>query len=296
MTRTRILVMSAFATAVALQGGQKPVVCPAFDSAARSKLASYVQGKYKLASSGQVDITFVSFVEDTCYRRLEFMSSSSAPKFKIELIASPDLRFLTRELLDSRADPAEEDRKREAATTARLAEDPVAAIGRTDAPVTLVLFSDFECPFCSQMAKALRKDIVPAAGDNVRFIFRNFPLPMHPWAETAAAAGICARQQDGEYFWMVHDYLFDHQREIAGSNLTQALSALLAQSANFDSERFDACIVQPGTVAEVQRDIALGKEMKVAGTPTLFVNGQRVNGYRPEQIRTLIRELTPVAH
>jgi len=208
----------------------------------------------------------------------------------MELIASPDFRFLTSELLDSRLDPAEEALRQARAIAKKLTAGDAASLGPKDAPVTLVLFSDFQCPFCSQMAAGLMREIIPADGDKIRLIFRNFPLPMHTWARAAAEATACARKQSDDYFWPLHDYIFAHQRELTIDNMASRVSQQASTVDGFDLLRFKSCVDQKETASMVDQDLALGGEMKVNGTPTLFINGQRVAGYRAEEIRTLIRE------
>lgn len=264
--------------------------CPAVHDADRAKLASYVQKKYKWPGSARIEVKELSLVEGSCYRRLQFTTVGGAREFHIELVASPDLRFLTRELLDSQVDPAEEARKQAQALAARLAGGEGASLGPKDAPVTMVLFSDFQCPFCSQMARGLRQEIVPSERDKVRVIFRNYPLPMHPWARAAAEATSCAQTQGDKYFWGLHDYLFNHQKEMSVENMTAKLAEQGSAMEGFDAERFEGCVEKRETAGKVDQDVAFGKEMKVSGTPTLFINGQRVSGYRAEQIRTLILE------
>ncbi|MGA3188487.1 MAG: thioredoxin domain-containing protein [Bryobacteraceae bacterium] len=267
--------------------------CAPLGDADRSKLAVYVQKKYNLPQAAKVDVKELSFVEESCYRKLQFSSEAGRRPFRMKLIASPDLRFLTRELLDSRIDPIEEARRQAAAIASKLAKADGATLGPKDAPVTMVLFSDFQCPFCSQMATGLMKDIVPAEGNKIRLIFRNFPLPMHPWARAAAEATACAQAQSDKYFWPLHDYIFTHQREFTVDNMTEMLSDQAAAMEGFDATRFHTCIDKKETAARVDQDVAFGNEMKVTGTPTLFINGQRVSGYRAEQIRTMIREQMP---
>jgi protein-disulfide isomerase len=267
LTRTHMLVLCLAVPGIAADSS----TCPAVSDADRTKLASYIQKKYNLPPFAKVDIKELSFVEESCYRKLQFTSAGAGRPFKMELIASPDLRFLTRELLDSHVDPTAEARQQAQALAASVAKGDAASLGPKNAPVTMVLFSDFQCPFCSQMATGLMKEILPTEGDKVRLIFRQFPLAMHSWARAAAEATACAGAQNDRYFWPLHDYIFAHQRELTIDNMTSKLAEQASQ---------------------VDGDVAFGNEMKVSGTPTLFVNGMRVSGYRVEQIRTLIREQT----
>lgn len=287
LTRTHTLVLCLAAPLCAAADSS---ICGAMNDADRAKLSGWIQQKYNLPKSVEVDVQEISFIEESCYRKLRFTSPGASRPFRLELIASPDLRFLTRELLDSHVDPAAEARKQAQAIAASLVKGDAASLGPKDAPVTLVLFSDFQCPFCSQMAAGLRREILPAEGDKLRLIFRQFPLPMHPWARAAAEATACASVQNDKYFWTLHDYIFTHQREITIDNMASKLSEQAATMEGFDLAQFKTCIDKKETAASIDRDVAFGNELKVSGTPTLFINGQRISGYRAEQIRTLIRE------
>lgn len=266
------------------------LTCPALTDLDKAKLAVYVQKKYRL--DGMAGVKELPNVDDSCYRRLEFTSTfaSSQKPFHTVLIASPDLRFLARELLDLRVDPVEEARKEALALAQRLASPSAASLGPKNAPVTLVVFSDFQCPFCSKMASGLMQEIIPSDGDKARVLFRHFPLPMHPWARRAAEATACAGIQSDKYFWTLHDYIFGHQRELTQENVVAKIAEQGGIMVGFDEDRFKSCVDQHETAAQVDQDITAGKELKVSGTPTLFINGQRVAGYRAEEIRTLIRE------
>jgi protein-disulfide isomerase len=270
------------------------VQCPELGEAQKAKLAEYVVRKYKLAAGMQLDVSEVSAVEGTCFRKLRFSARNPEHPFLMDLVASPDFRFLTRELLDSRVDPLAqgEEKRLDAATLEALTRGDFPSVGPKSAPVTLTLFFDFECPFCAQMASGLMKDILPAQGDRVRVLFRNFPLEMHPWARPAAEAAACAAQQGNRYFWNLHDFLFDHQKEIKPDSLTTKVDEQAAKWSGFDVAKFDTCVAKRDTAAQIDRDLAFGREAGVSGTPTLFINGQRIVGFKPEQIRTLIRQMS----
>jgi protein-disulfide isomerase len=123
-------------------------------------------------------------------------------------------------------------------------------------------------------------------------VFRYFPLDMHAWARPAAQATACAQEQGDEYFWWMHDFLFEHQREITPENLLDRLQNEAKRYRRFDSARYGRCVAAKQTAGKVERDIRFGMENGVNGTPTMFVNSQRVAGgvVAPEQLRTLIKE------
>ena len=266
--------------------------CPTITDSERTRLIAYVQAKYKVPPASPLKLSAVSLIEKTCYRRLRFRGEDPQRPFTIDLTASPDLRFLTRELLDSQLDPAQEERQKQQALTAALTRGDFAVRGEKAAPVTITVFSDFQCPYCAKAGDLLMNDILSKESANVRLVFRHFPLPMHAWAKPAAEAAACAHEQGDRYFWSFHNYLFEHQREITPDNLRPTLDAYGATLEGFAPADFKACLDQKRTTAKIEQDITLGTEVGVHATPTLFINGQQVTGVQPEQIRTYIREMT----
>lgn len=273
-------------------GRERSIDVPAARRERETQARGLRSQKYKLPANTDVGITESSFVGDTCYRTLQFRAQNSLKPFKIDLIASPDFRFLTRELLDSLVDPEIEEAHKRQALAASLADGRFPSIGPRDAPVGIVIFSDFECPFCAQAAKGLLGDVLPSENGKVRLVFRNFPLAMHPWAREAAETAVCAQRQNEKYFWAFHDYFFDNQREIKTSNLREKALEFAAGIDGFKLDEFKSCLKDETAAASVQKDIDLGNQMGITGTPTLFINGQRLSGYRLEQINTLVRELS----
>ncbi len=212
-------------------------------------------------------MTDASDVEGTCYRQLRFRSSNPRYRFDVALYLSPDERFLTTDLNDSTIDPSAAEKERIAALRRKLERnDGAASRGPADAPVTIVIFSDFPCPFCSQLAKGLASDILPSEGDRIRVVFRNFSLEMHTWARQAAEIASGARKQGDLYSWKVHDYIFDPRREIRPADLKEQLVKFMGDG-NFDTERFQACLDERRMSAEIEKDLALGNEAGVGATP-----------------------------
>lgn len=267
------------------------VNCPPLGSGESTRLARFVQKKYKLSAAPK--LTEVSNGESGCYRKLRFSSADARKPFRVELYVSPDFRFLSSELLDSSIDPEEEERRKEQVLSAGLKGGDYPASGQANAPVTLTVFSDFQCPYCAKLARMLSAEILPDEAGIARLVFRHFPLQMHAWARAAAEATACAQEQSNEYFWKLHDFLFEHQSEFTPGNVQQRLFEEASHYANFDPGAYRRCVSARKTKEKVEKDIAFGTTAGITGTPTLFVNTHRLQGVAgPEQIRTLIRELS----
>jgi protein-disulfide isomerase len=144
-------------------------------------------------------------------------------------------------------------------------------IGPKDAPVTIVEFADFECPYCRQTEPNLEKvrDQFPA---KLRIVYKNFPLPMHSHAQKAAEAGLCAAEQGK--FWPYHDKLMSE----TPPKLEVPQLKALAGSLHLDTARFDQCLDSGREAATVDQDVAQGKSLGVNGTPSFFINGHFLSG------------------
>ncbi len=144
--------------------------------------------------------------------------------------------------------------------------------GPEKAPVTIVAFSDFECPYCKR-AEATVAEVLRTYGDKVRLVYRDFPLPFHANAHKAAEAAHCAGEQ-GKY-WEMHGKLFASQ--------TLDVESLKARASELklDRAKFDQCLDSGATAAQVESHKKAGEEVGVTGTPAFFVNGIMINGAQP---------------
>ena len=155
------------------------------------------------------------------------------------------------------------------------------ARGPASAPVTIVEFSDFQCPYCGRLIPTLEQ-VKAKYGDKVRIVFRQFPLPMHPNAQKAAEASLCANDQGK--FWEMHDAMFKNQQELAVDNLKSKAAAL-----GLNADAFNKCLDSGKYVTKIQEDQKAGSAAGVNGTPAMFINGRFVNGAVPlEQITSVI--------
>jgi protein-disulfide isomerase len=161
------------------------------------------------------------------------------------------------------------------------------AQGPVDAPVTLVEYGDYQCPYCGA-AYPIIKAVQARLGDKLRFVFRNFPLQQaHPYAELAAEAAEAAGAQGK--FWEMHDALYENQAELG-----QELIEMLVERLGLDAERFEADLEGRAFQARVKHDFMGGVRSGVNGTPSLFINGERYDESWDEE--SLAAALQAAAH
>ena len=159
----------------------------------------------------------------------------------------------------------------------KILDDPVSipvagspVTGPPNAPITLVEFSDFQCPYCAVATPAI-EEVLRAYPKQVKLIFKEFPLEMHPQAPLAASAALAAFKQNK--FWEMHDLLFAN-----GSHLSRTNILGFANQLGLDMKRFESDLNSTEIHETVLRDMQDGDKAGVEGTPTLFVNGQKYNG------------------
>jgi protein-disulfide isomerase len=203
--------------------------------------------------------------------------NKEAAKFYV----SKDGKFLFRgELSDLTKDPLAENR-------AQIEMNGAPSMGDLKAPVTIVEYSDFECPVCRKLHDVLR-GLLPNYAGKVRLVFKDFPLEqLHPWARTAAIAGRCAYLRDPEAFWKMYDFIYDNQDLISAANAWTKMMDYAGKS-GLDTELFKSCMASPEPGAAVTASRANGEKLEVNSTPTLFVNGRRLVGADPHLLEQYI--------
>jgi protein-disulfide isomerase len=145
--------------------------------------------------------------------------------------------------------------------------------GPADAPVTIVEFSDLQCPHCKEAQPTIDKLV--SEEKNARLVFQNFPLQSHDWAAKAAAYADCIGRSSNDAFWKFMQGVYDAQSDILTTNADEKLTALADKSGVKGSD-IAACAAKPETTSRVEHSVALGKSVDVTGTPTLFINGRKI--------------------
>jgi protein-disulfide isomerase len=148
--------------------------------------------------------------------------------------------------------------------------DPQRVRGPANALITIVEFSDFECPYCGEAEDTLQK-VVLKYPTQIRLAYRDFPLPFHPHAALAAEASRCASAQGA--YWVFHDLLFANQQRLAIEDLLK-----LASQLSLDTDKFGECLKNRTFAADIQHDLRDGQELGITGTPAFFVNGIALDG------------------
>lgn len=192
-----------------------------------------------------------------------------------------------------------------------LTRDPASAVsilgrpirGNPRAKVTIVSFDDLECPYCANMHQVLFPTTQQHYGDLVRYVYKDFPLPNHPWALHAAVDTNCLADQSPEGYWSLVDYIHSHGQQISGENGQPNVAAVFTrldeatrdegkrQKVNMD--KLNSCITKQDE-APIRASIKQGEALGVDGTPTLFINGERVTGALSQEMlwATIDRAIT----
>jgi protein-disulfide isomerase len=198
------------------------------------------------------------------------------------LVSQDGRYFISGEVVDLTTDPLQ-------AVMQKIDLKGEPARGPADAKVTIVEYSDFQCPFCSRGYQVVEEQVMPEYKDKVKFYFKNLPLKsIHPWAESAAIAAECAKQQSGEGFWSLYNALFKSQKDINQGNLKEKVTQF-AKDAHLDEAKFTECFDSKASQAQVDKDVEEATAVGANSTPTFFVNGRRLEGAQPfENFKAII--------
>ncbi len=152
---------------------------------------------------------------------------------------------------------------------------PVGCSG-VECPITIVEYSEFQCPFCAKVLPTTKKILTDYRG-KVRWIVRDFPLSFHDRARPAAIAAKCAAEQGAEKYWEMYEQLFQNQRKLADDDLNS-----YAKNIGLDHKKYQACVTSPKEAnSKIDANLAFGSQEGVTGTPAFLINGRRLSGALP---------------
>jgi protein-disulfide isomerase len=257
-----------FAVALAAACGGGPT---ASDDTISQRVVDYF-GKAVTTPGVTFKVTKLEPAEMTGWRKGHMEASLGDQKQDILFYVTNDGRYLFRgEAVDLTVDPF-------VALMQKMKLEGEPTRGPADAKVTIVEYSDFQCPYCGRAWEVFEKEVYPQYKDSVRFVFKQMPLTqIHPWAEDAAVATECALQQGNDQFWKLYDGLFAQQGQITKDNLPAKVEEI-ASAAGLDVPRLKECLAGRKTLDAVKADQAEAASIGVNSTPTFFVNGRRVQG------------------
>jgi len=277
-----LLAMSITANYLKLSRGSSQ--CAPVEPSAWARVRTYLRSQYG-PTAGNLEITKSEPLPDSCIQRL-VVKVPSANKSRVWFL-SEDHRYIFSSIGDL-SHPLSRGRGDNAVTnapvsTAELQQGAAPTTGPAAAQVVIVEFSDFQCPYCKKAAGMLRQEMLKKHHDDVRLIFRNYPLSSHRWARTAAELGACIAKQSIDGFWVYYDEVFANQESLNSPSFVQdALRSVKRSVPRLDTASALSCVSLHGAAKEVDADIQLGNKYGISGTPTLFVNGKRLAGIRDE--------------
>ena len=241
-----------------------------------------VRAYYSLPPSVKITVGPSRPSEFPNYDALTINVDGNGKKQDYEFLLAKDGKTLLRMTkLDLTKDPYAETMKK-----INVAGRPVR--GNKDAKVIVVNYDDFQCPFCSRMHQTLFPELLKEYGDRVQFVYKDFPLAeIHPWATHAAVDANCLAAQNNEAYWEFADYIHGNQRQVSSEKTREAEFASLdrltteeGQKHNLDQTKLQSCIKAQNEDA-VKASLKEGEAVGVSATPTLFINGQEMDGALP---------------
>jgi protein-disulfide isomerase len=253
-----------------------------------ARVESYLRNLYALGPRFTVKVGAPEATAIPGLRSVEVEISAQGQSNKGTMYVSEDGRYLLQgDLSDMQGDPFAKLRQEMDLSSAP-------SRGPAGAKVVVVEYGDLQCPSCRRLNEVIRA-LLPDY-PQVRFVFREFPLTqIHAWAMTAAIAGRCIYHKDPAAFWTYADYIFDHQDQISASNVWDTVVAQ-GVAAGYDQAAFKSCMADPAMKAEVEKSLEEGIKVKIANTPTVFVNGRRlVGGEREGLVQYIDYELARLA-
>ncbi len=254
-----------------------------------ARIEQHVRAYFKLPVTVDVKVGPVKSSDFAGYDSVMITLTDGVQSKDHEFLISRDGNTLVRMTkIDIREDLRAVALKKNAETREKITIDGRPVRGNKNAKVDVVVFDDFQCPYCARMYNTLFTDVMKTYGDRVRILYKDFPLPNHAWAVRAAVDANCLAEQNHDAYWDFSDYVHANQRGITGEKrpLAEQLAVLdkqaeeLAGKRGVDMSKLKACIKtasDKAIMASVQEGDALG----IDSTPTLYVNGEKVVGAVP---------------
>ncbi|MFZ0680295.1 thioredoxin domain-containing protein [Candidatus Binatus sp.] len=267
-------------------GGVSPLAAPiATDPAKDAALKDYLQKHFKIPSPDLIKLgpAFRTPIEGLFARQL-IVSNEQGQNVSTSLFFDKNE---TKAIIGQYIDTSREPWGRTNMSGVSLDDRPTQ--GPANAPVTIVEFADFECPFCAHAFSVIETLVNTTYKGKVKVIFKAYPLNVHPWAMKAAEAAECARMQNPDAFWDFARYFYTNQGSIDAKNIQDNVDKL-AKTEKLDAPSLKACMESAQTEASIKQDQTDGNSIHVSSTPTFFVNGIPVVGLPDGKIMDYVIE------
>lgn len=234
-------------------------------------LVKYYRKKNNLPPTAQIT---VSNVKESASIKGAKQGTLDIGGQKTGFVASPDMRYVVfGEVNDITVDPSK-------AVMAKIDLTGEPFKGGKDAKVVVVEYSDFQCPFCFKGYKTIEDDVIKTYGDKVKFYYKHYPLPFHPWAEPGSIIFECVKLQSPDAAWLVYKGYFENQKDITLENVKPKAIEYMGDK-KIDQAKLDDCITNKKTLPKINKDKAEAASLGISGTPSFVINGRQLKGAQP---------------
>jgi protein-disulfide isomerase len=257
----------------------------------KTRIQRQVQAQYELPPEVTIDVGPRHPSDFPTYDLVTITLSSKGHEQKVDFLLSQDGKTLAKVTKIDLTKDIYAERMKQIDTAGR----PVR--GNPNAKVTIVNYDDLECPFCSRMHATLMQEILPRYGDRIKIVYKDFPLSMHPWAQHSANDANCLAVENGTAYWEFADYVHANQKAIgSGQDLQKSKAELdrialdMGKKHGADMARLQAC-VKDQSDKPLKASMAEGESLGLNATPTLFINGQKLEGaVDVEEVKAILNQ------
>jgi len=248
--------------------------------ATNEQIGEFVRKSFNVPSSVKIAVKDTEKSQVNGLRQINIELSSQNGTQSQEAWITPDNHLLVGRLLDLSEDPYQKN-------VEKIKLENAPAIGPADAKVTIVEYSDFQCPYCGAAYKTVDQLLKDYQG-KVRLVYKHLPLSIHNWAEDAAVDSACVYQQKPDAFWTVYNYLFANQSSVTKETLTDKV-LLATKDAGVNAEDLKKCISSRSALPVVEANMAEAGNLGLSSTPSFVINGRPLVGAQPiEQFKQVI--------
>ncbi|MGE5644891.1 MAG: DsbA family protein [Acidobacteriota bacterium] len=276
--------MASGATVVLLLSGAlllEPLSnCCQLSADAKQQLTRLVERRFDIPHN--THLTIIEREGKPDQMKVTVFSSTPGHPFEEDLYIISDGRFVVEWVGELSADSERAELAEEKEIALRLKTGEPPRLGSVSAPVTVVIYVDFQCLYCRDAVSLLRERIAGGHGEKLQVLFKHHPLASHDWSRAAARSSVCFYNQSNELFWRFADFLFEHQTDIDSVNLTSKIGEFIGRTPEVNQPSYQSCVASTAPDMAILRDENSGVAAGVNATPTLFVDGKKIVGMGDE--------------